>query len=218
MPNQAHAFLTEKELREKPWVRLIADPTLLCRLIVVDHDNLQRLKPRIELNGDIINSYINLCQARNKDSSVKLLPTYFWPQVSTDGNYDGATRMLHSVLVSIVFSADSDLFFRSNQVIKCGKRVRHGRYDEASASTNVSLEDVKHLYIPVHQNRNHWLLLRMNVRDRCWEFYDSLCAISNETSRTKVIDVRHLTTLFVCEIMMDFNQGGDQLSHHYREV
>jgi hypothetical protein len=72
-------FLTEHELRTKPWLRLLEDPSLQCLSPDVDRNALQRLKPGVELNDDILNAYIGLCRDKNqKRNSVKLLPTFFW--------------------------------------------------------------------------------------------------------------------------------------------
>lgn len=96
-----------------PWVRLLADPSLVCPYPchMVDHHALQRLNPNTELTCDILGSYIALCRAENKDEAVKFLMTYFWPQVFNphEKNYNGATRMLFTELVGPFFSNSSFL-------------------------------------------------------------------------------------------------------------
>lgn len=128
-----------------------------------------------ELNCDILEAYIGLCRAENKDEGVKFLSTYFWPQVSIPDQkgYNGATRMLLAELVSpFLFPS----LHRSNSIIKTGQKAKPGCYDAAASSIMQTLKTktLKFLYIPINENKVHWLLLRMNFTDRRWEFFNSM--------------------------------------------
>jgi hypothetical protein len=108
--NTVSAFFTEEECSSKPWLRLLADPSLICPYGGVDHHALQRLKPHNELDDAILGSYITLCSSNNQDERVKLLSTYFWAQISgKKKDYNGATRTLSSALVITGLSMPSFL-------------------------------------------------------------------------------------------------------------
>jgi hypothetical protein len=99
--NPSFVFLTEGENISKPWYHHLADPTFVCDLL--NMVQLQRLKPAMQLNGEIINTYHHYCCSQQPSKNNKtVVTTYVWPQLKKGREgHSKLTRMIFKALVGV---------------------------------------------------------------------------------------------------------------------
>jgi Ulp1 family protease len=105
MFNPAFVFLTKDESTSHPWLRLMSDPTIHCSSDygIINVQQLQQLKPGYELNDEVVNAYLSLCQNQSSIDKLKTITSFFWPQViaTQKTGYKEVTKILFRTMVSV---------------------------------------------------------------------------------------------------------------------